>query len=156
MQNVLGKSILKFYALKHLVEFILEKFYYIWHVIQSRFALLPGKLCSETSQCEYWTWISDPTYVHWTSKKICFLKDKSSGLSSRQGVISGAKNCHTAGTTHCSRINCNPNFISQVFFHFSSFIHSAHRKIRCKIFPTFSNPKLNSKFYVKTAIMGVK
>lgn len=27
--------------------------------------------------------------------------------------------------------------LSQVFFHFSSFIHSAHREIRCKFFPNF-------------------
>ena len=55
--------------------------------------MLPGTLCSETAQCKYWTWISDPSIMSWTSSKKCYLKEKSSGLSSKQGVISGAKNC---------------------------------------------------------------
>ena len=96
MQNVLDKSIVEFYASKHLVEKKLST-NLILDLI--KISLLPGTLCSETAQCKYWTWISDPypSYIKWDIFKKCYLKDRSSGLRSKQGVISGAKNCQTAG-----------------------------------------------------------
>ena len=46
-----------------------------------------GYLCHLTSGCNYWTWY--PDYYD-----TCYLKTDNGGISNKDGIISGSKDCY--------------------------------------------------------------